>query len=111
MDLLYFNSQYMEPAAESFNKLLAVQAILKKNLLCLDADKLNKYSVEFEILYNDYEKISGKRLGRENNDLSITIAIYDINDFPPRLDELYEDLKKETMNRQRDLNNTLMRMK
>lgn len=96
-DLLEFNTSGMDPSAESFNKLYAIRTIIDKNLLFMKDKELNAISSQLKNVDTDYDKVSGRNLGQKYTDFEITAALYNIHDFPPKLDALYDEVKDKAI--------------
>lgn len=103
VELISFDASGMAPGTISFNKKIAAERILYKNLLNLNHDQLSELLNQYETINDDYQKVSGQKLGFNNLDLGPTCALYSREDFPPRLNSFYNEICKLVVEHQKTL--------
>lgn len=101
--LVSFDRSTLDLSSIRFNELYAVRTILYENLLDIDNEYLTDLLARYESIYDDYRKVSGQRLGMNYSNIATTCAIYAIDDFPPRLNDLFDEICKLVVERQQSL--------
>lgn len=72
-----------------FNQICALKKIIDNNYLDLGECEYDNLKIRFNTIYDNYEKVSGKRLNIFNTDLECTCALYGEMDYPKQLSDFY----------------------
>lgn len=80
-------------SVRQFNQIVALKQIFSKNILFLDSQKFLDLKERFQKVYDNYEKVSGRRLNMFNMDLTISAELYNELDYPQELDAFYNEVK------------------
>lgn len=58
----------------------------------MNHDQLSELINQYKTINEDYQKVSGQKLGLNNSDLGMTCALYSCDDFPPRLNQFFNEI-------------------
>ena len=73
-----------------FNQICALKKIVDNNYLDLGQNEYNELKDKFTIIYDNYERVSGKRLNMFDKDLQYSCALYGEMDYPEQLSDFYD---------------------